>query len=110
MSDTVQLVPSVPVVTRPVQVRPDQIVEPAKNAQTENRSQGEGDHASHGDHANRHLTISRSDKLGTFVYRSIDGQSGDVLWQYPAENMLRMAQQWRDLEARTESHQVDEKA
>lgn len=104
MSDTVQLVPSVPVVTRPVQVRPDQIVEPAKNAQTENRSQGEGDHA------NRHLTISRSDKLGTFVYRSIDGQSGDVLWQYPAENMLRMAQQWRDLEARTESHQVDEKA
>jgi uncharacterized FlaG/YvyC family protein len=85
-------------------VRPDQIVEPAKNAQTENRSSAEGDHT------NRHLTISRSDKLGTFVYRSIDQESGDVLWQYPAENMLRMAQQWREQEARADKHQIDEKA
>ncbi len=104
MSDTVQLIPSVPVVTRPVQVRPDQIIEPAKDTQTGNRSSGEGDHA------NRHLTISRSDKLGTFVYRSIDVESGDVLWQYPAENMLRMAQQWREQQAYTDAHQIDEKA
>ena len=107
MSDSIQLVPSVPVLTRQAPVRPDHVVEPARNTQTENRTSSDDQHDSH---TNRHLTISRNESLNTFVYRSIDEESGDVLWQYPAEHMLRMSQHWRDMEALESSHQVDEKA
>ncbi len=111
MNDTIQLVPSVPVLPRQAPVRPDHVVEPAKNTQTENRGANDGQHSTQQDApANRHLTISRHDTLNTYVYRSIEEESGDVLWQYPAENMLRMSQHWRDMEARESSqHEVDQK-
>lgn len=111
MSDTIQLVPSVPVVARPAQVRADQQVEPPKNTQAENRSANNGNETEHqAEHPARHLTISRQDKLGAFVYRSIDSGSGDVVWQYPTESLLRMSQHLQEMEEQNARHQVDQQA
>jgi uncharacterized FlaG/YvyC family protein len=111
MSDSVQLVPSVPVLTRVPPVRPDHVVEPAKDTQADNRESNEHRNSAQQDGpTNRHLTISRNDTLNTFVYRSIDKDSGDVIWQYPAENILRMSQHQRELERQEREHKVDEKA
>ena len=111
LSDSIQLVPSVPVLTRQPQVRPDHVVEPTKNTQTENRGANDDQHSTQQDApANRHLTVSRHDTLNTYVYRSIEENSGEVLWQYPAENMLRLSQHWREMEAEESSqHEVDQK-
>lgn len=114
MSDTIQLVPSVPVVSRVAPVRPEQQVEPAAETQSENRTADNGKGGdNHAGQPNRHLTISRNDSLGVFVYRSVDEDSGDVVWQYPNEGRLRMSQHLQDLqdlEEQNARHQVDEKA
>jgi uncharacterized FlaG/YvyC family protein len=110
MSDTIQLVPSVPVVARPVAVRPDQHVEPAKQAHADNRPADNGnDTPQHQQQnlPNRHLTISRHDTLGTFIYRSVDEDSGKVVWQYPTESILRTSQQLQALETGKAEHHVD---
>ena len=111
MSDTIQLVPSVPVAPRPAPVRADQHIEPAKHPQAENRTANNGSDSDPqaGQHT-RHLTISRHDKFGSFIFRTIDEESGKVLWQYPAENMLRMSQRLQELEHQADAHKVDEKA
>lgn len=109
MSDTIQLVPSVPVVARPLAVRPDQAVEPAKQSHADNRPADNGNDSpqQQPNLPNRHLTISRHDTLGTFVYRSVDEDSGKVVWQYPTESILRTSQQLQALEAQKAEHHVD---
>jgi len=108
MSDTIQLVPSVPVVARPAPVRPDQHVEPAKQTHAENRSADNGNESQpHQNPPNRHLTISRHDTLGTFVYRSVEEVSGKVVWQYPSESILRTSQELQDLAAHNAQHHLD---
>jgi uncharacterized FlaG/YvyC family protein len=110
MSDTIQLVPSVPVVARPVAVRPDQQVEPAKQSHADNRAADQGNdqpHTQQQNLPNRHLTISRHDTLGTFIYRSVDEESGKVVWQYPSESILRTSQQLKELESQKPEHHVD---
>lgn len=52
------------------------------------------------------LTITRDEAANAFVYRSIDRKSGEVVWQYPVEQVLRMAQRLRELEGLDE-HRVD---
>ena len=54
------------------------------------------------------LMITKDEVANTFVYRSIDAESGDVLWQYPVEAVLRMAHRLRELEG-LDGHQLDEK-
>ena len=111
MSDTIQLVPSVPVISCISPVRPEQQIEPAAESRSDNRTDDNGKGGeSHAGQQNRHLTISRSDTLGTFVYRSIDQDSGDVVWQYPNEGRLRMSQLLQELEEQKSRPQVDEKA
>jgi uncharacterized FlaG/YvyC family protein len=111
MSDTIQLVPSVPVVSRIAPVRPDQHIEPAAETKSDNRTTDNGKGGdSNAEQPNRQLTISRNDTLGTFVYRSIDEDSGDVVWQYPNEARLRMSEHLQQLEEKNARHQVDEKA
>ena len=56
----------------------------------------------------RHLTITRDEAANTFVYRSIDAETGEVVWQYPVEQVLRMAHRLRELEG-LEAHKVDQK-
>jgi flagellar protein FlaG len=54
------------------------------------------------------LTITKDEAANTFVYRSIDRDTGEVMWQYPVEQVLRMAHRLRELEG-LDQHQVDEK-
>ena len=112
MSDTIQLVPSVPVVARAVAVRPDHHVEPAQQSHAEKRTADNGNDSPQQQQnlPNRHLTISRHDTLGTFVYRSIDEDSGKVVWQYPSESILRTSQSLQALEAQMAAHHVDKTA
>jgi flagellar protein FlaG len=56
----------------------------------------------------RRLSITRDEDANTFVYRSINADTGEVVWQYPAEQVLRMAQRLRELEG-LDTHQVDQK-
>ena len=56
------------------------------------------------------LTITKDETANTFVYRSISAETGEVIWQYPVEQVLRMAHRLRELEGLDGgSHQVDEK-
>lgn len=106
MSDQVQMPPtSTPFATpRVTPVRVADPVEPATKSQADNRNSG--DHRSNSGQqaqstaADRHLTITREPALQSFVYRSVDSDSGEVVWQYPAEQVLRRARQLRALEDR----------
>src|SRR6185503_13821946 len=44
------------------------------------------------------LTITKDEAANTFVYRSINAETGAVMWQYPVEQVLRMAHRLRELE------------
>jgi len=105
MSDSVKLTPALPVVPPlPPQpaVRPDLRVEPAEKTRPETRTADNGNRRNAEEqaqpHSTRSLTISRQDKLGGFIYRSIDAQSGEVVWQYPADSILRMSQALREMQ------------
>lgn len=115
MSEPVQLPPSTPIV-RVIPVRAPDPIEPPKRPQTDN--QNASDHRpSDGRQAaqaaippERHLTITREPALQSFVYRSIDAESGDVVWQWPSEQVLRRAQLLRALEEEQQQHAIDAKA
>ena len=47
--------------------------------------------------SNSHLQIIRDDEAGTFVYRVLDAETGEVVSQYPADAALRELAFWRDL-------------
>jgi uncharacterized FlaG/YvyC family protein len=110
MSDAVQMPPTLPVVPRVAPVRAAEHVEPPKKPQTENHNSGEHRQESDASNADdRRMRISRDEVARRFVYRSVEADSGDVVWQYPAEEMLRRAHYLRQVEAQLQ-HQVDEKA
>ena len=44
------------------------------------------------------LSISRDDETGKFVYRSIDTDTGEVIRQWPDEEMLRLTTYLREFE------------
>lgn len=44
------------------------------------------------------LSISLDAETQTMVYRSVDPDSGGIMWQWPAEQTLRMVKFLRDLE------------
>jgi uncharacterized FlaG/YvyC family protein len=76
----------------PKQIDTEQPVEPVVKAEPSTR-----------------LTITRDEAANTFVYRSINAETGEVVWQYPVEQVLRMAHRLRELEG-LDSHVVDETA
>ena len=47
--------------------------------------------------SNSHLQIVRHDETGTFVYRVLDAETGEIVSQYPADEALRELAFWRDL-------------
>jgi uncharacterized FlaG/YvyC family protein len=115
MSDPIQVVPTAMAVPRVTPVRHEPPVEPARKTQTDNRSSNERrDHEREAAIVaqERHMSITHDEKLKTFIYRSVDADSGDVVWQYPAEEMLRRAEFLRQLEERREerAHALDERA
>ncbi len=44
------------------------------------------------------LSIDKDAATGTFVYRAIDRETGDVIHQYPGEDMLAVIRFMRDFE------------
>ena len=116
MSDPIQAVPpSAVAVPRVTPVRPEPPVEPPKKSQAENR--GSNDYRDSERKAalaaERQMSITRDENLKAFVYRSIEAESGEVVWQFPAEEMLRRAEHLRQLEEkRLEdlAREVDERA
>ena len=118
MSDAVKLTPALPTVPPlpPVpEARPDLRVEPAEKLRPEPRTanNGNGRDRQAPEATQRSLSISRNEQLGAVVYRSIDDESGEVVWQYPADSALRMAEQLQELQAQREraaERRVDEKA
>lgn len=110
MSDTVQLVPSAPVVPRLDVVRPERQVEPANSSGADNRAADNGnDRNSRSNEQSRSLVVSPREQ-GGFLYRSIDDESGEVVWQYPPEGRLRMNQTLREREEAEIRPTMDEKA
>jgi len=114
MSDQVQLPTSAPFAPIVTPAPRTERVEPAKQSQADNRNSG--DQRPNDDRpptlpsaANRHLTITREPALQSFVYRSIDKDSGEVVWQWPAEQVLRRARHLRELEEKRQN-ELDEKA
>jgi uncharacterized FlaG/YvyC family protein len=120
MSDPVQMPPSHAVVPPVAPVRAAPPVEPATKPQADNRDSNDRREGERQQNqaanlpADRRLTISRDSNLHSFVYRSIESGSGEVVWQWPAEEMLRRAQSLRAVEAKMReeggAHDVDEKA
>jgi len=119
MSDAVKLTPALPTVPPlpPVpEARPDLRVEPAEKPRPEPRTADNGngrDRKAPEAAPSRSLSISRNEQLGAVVYRSIDEESGEVVWQYPADSALRMAEQLQEMQAQREraaERRVDEKA
>lgn len=114
MSDPVQMPTSTPFT--PPRVTPVHVadpVEPATKPQSDNRSagdhrQGSDQQAAQTSAADRHLTITREPALQSYVYRSIESDSGEVVWQYPAEQVLRRARLLKELEDRQRS-ELDQK-
>ena len=116
MSDQVQLPPSLPFAPRVTPARAPDPIEPPKKSQADNRNAN--DHHAGGDappqagptpSSDRQLTITPEPALQSFVYRSIDADSGDVVWQWPAEQVLRRARLLRALEEKLQS-ELDETA
>jgi uncharacterized FlaG/YvyC family protein len=113
MSDPIQAVPSAVPVPRVAPVRQEPPVEPAKKAQAENRESSERRDSERQAQAasDRRMSVTRDETLRTFVYRSIEADSGEVVWQWPAEEMLRRAKHVRALEEKQrEEHVVDKRA
>ena len=110
MTDQIQIAPPpVVAVPRAAPVVAPEAVEPARKAQAENKKGDENREDSASSRSSRHLSITRNEDLNAFVYRSIDADSGDVVWQWPSEGVLRRAESYRQSEA-AEQHAVDEKA
>jgi uncharacterized FlaG/YvyC family protein len=115
MSDAVQLPPSLHVVPRVAPVRAAEQVDPPKKSQTDNHNSSDQRQES-GDAAlqraiasqNRDMHISRDELAKTFVYRSVESDTGQLVWQWPAEQILKHAQYMREIEEQA-SHKVDEK-
>jgi hypothetical protein len=60
------------------------------------------------------LSVALDSETGTFVYRSISEVDGDVVWQWPSEQVMRVIQYFRRIESLEEriatKPKVDEKA
>ncbi len=113
MSETVQFLPVSPASPRPA---PKRVVAPSSPAvsnaeakapptQVDTPQPVEPSVAVRSDTS---LAITRDEAANTFVYRSIDRKSGDIVWQYPTEQVLRIAHRLRELEG-LDTHKIDEK-
>ncbi len=117
MSNSVQMPPTHAVIPPIAPVRAEPPVEPAKKTQADNRNtndhrQGEQPGQNAEAPPDRRLIISRDSNLHSFVYRSVEADSGEVVWQWPAEEMLRRAKSLRAVEEklREDRSGLDEKA
>jgi hypothetical protein len=111
----------------PAQVRPDLKQQPAPTPEPHLRevkatpvavaaAQGKGD-ALIGQYTkldNTKLSVSLDADTGTFIYKSVNADDGEVVWQWPSEQVMRVIQYFRRIESLEEKlsakRQVDQKA
>jgi uncharacterized FlaG/YvyC family protein len=48
--------------------------------------------------ADSKLQIEQDEETGTFIYRSVDPETGEVLRQWPSEDILKLRASLRDME------------
>lgn len=114
MSDPIRL-PPVPIVPQITHVRATEAIEPAQESRADNRSSSEQQSGHEQKRTQvaavpqRQFSITRDPVLKSFVYQSIDAQSGVVVWQWPAEEILRRARHQHAL-AQNQQPTLDAKA
>jgi len=113
MSNSIQVNPMAPAAPRPAVKRVSAPVAPPAAMPLDDKAQAKVESAQPVEpvvavQPSTHLTIAKDEAANTFVYRSIDSKTGDVVWQYPVEQVLRMAHTLRELEGLDE-HKVDQK-
>jgi hypothetical protein len=114
MSDPIQL-PPVPILPPIAHTRTVEAVEPAQESRTSNRNSGEQQPGREqrptqiSAAPQRQFSITRDPVLKSFVYQSIDAESGVVVWQWPAEEVLRRARHQQAL-AQGQQPTLDAKA
>jgi uncharacterized FlaG/YvyC family protein len=63
---------------------------------------------------NTKLTVSLDAETGTYIYKSVSADDGEVVWQWPSEQVMRVVQYFRRIESLEEKlsakRQVDQKA
>lgn len=63
---------------------------------------------------NTKLTVSLDADTGTYVYKSVNPDDGEVVWQWPSEQVMRVIQYFRRIESLEErmaaKRHVDQKA
>jgi len=114
MTDAIQIASVTAAAQRPAVKRAGTQAAPAAPAPAEVKAQAHAETAKPVEpvvqvEPSTRLTITRDEAANTFVYRSLDADTGAVVWQYPVEQVLRMAHRLRELEG-LDAHQVDEKA
>lgn len=116
MTDAVQMPPSMLVVPRVVPVLAAEQVAPPKKPQSENQNSSDRRHDGGGNQPKaalgpsaRQMRIMHDDAAKSFVYKSVEADTGEVVWQWPTEQILRRAKYHLEVEAQ-QRHEVDEKA
>ena len=80
--------PQAPVEPNPAEEKPDRLVEFQRSVGAALDDQLP---------ANSRLQIVQHEETGTFVYRAVDVETGEVVHQYPADEILRRLAYWHGL-------------
>jgi uncharacterized FlaG/YvyC family protein len=63
---------------------------------------------------NTKLTVSLDAETGTYIYKSVNSDDGETVWQWPSEQVMRVIQYFRRIESLEEKlaakRAVDQKA
>ena len=63
---------------------------------------------------NTKLTVSMDAETGTYIYKSVNSDDGEIVWQWPSEQVMRVIQYFRRIESLEEKmaakRAVDQKA
>lgn len=63
---------------------------------------------------NTKLTVSLDADTGTYIYKSVNAEDGEVVWQWPSEQVMRVIQYFRRIESLDEKlapkRSLDQKA
>lgn len=97
----------------PVQAAAPRDVKLATAAQADMRHEGEMS-GKYTTLDNTKLTVSLDAETGTYIYKSVNSDDGETVWQWPSEQVMRVIQYFRRIESLEEKlaakRAVDQKA
>lgn len=114
MSEATSLITNAPAAVRP-DARPAPMDAPPRDAQPVVAKAASPDEAAiNAGLKDTKLTVSLDAETGTFIYRSVSPVDGEVVWQWPSEQVMRVIQYFRRIESMDEragpARSVDQKA